>query len=53
VSARARELCAAARALARAVDRLAFGPPVSHVFAPLVFAGCALAAYRERYGGSR
>ena len=33
------------------VDRLKFGPPVAHVYNPLVYARRPLALYLERYGG--
>jgi single-strand selective monofunctional uracil DNA glycosylase len=49
----ARELRAAARALARAVDRLKFGPPVSHVYDPLTYAWRGHAAYIDAYGATR
>jgi len=49
----ARELRAAARALARAVDRLEFGPPVSHVYDPLAYAWRAHAAYIDAFGATR
>ena len=40
-----------AKDLARAVDRLSFAPPVTHVYNPLDYAWPAHAAYLERYGG--
>jgi single-strand selective monofunctional uracil DNA glycosylase len=39
------------RALARRVDRLAFGPPVAHVYDPLVYARASHELYLERWGG--
>jgi len=37
------------RALSRAVDRLSFGLPVTHVYNPLAYARAASEAYLERY----
>ena len=42
----------AAQALARDVDALAFGPPVSHVYNPLRYAGAAHREYLRRYAAS-
>jgi single-strand selective monofunctional uracil DNA glycosylase len=39
-----------ARALAAAVDRLRFAPPVAYVYNPLDYAAAAHRAYLERYG---
>ena len=39
-----------ARRLSRAVNRLDFGPPVTHVYNPLVYARTPSEAYLERYG---
>jgi single-strand selective monofunctional uracil DNA glycosylase len=39
-----------ARRLGREVERLAFGPPVTHVYNPLEYAWDAHAWYLERYG---
>lgn len=39
-----------ARALARAVDGLRFGPPVTHVYSPLLYARRPHEAYLARYG---
>jgi single-strand selective monofunctional uracil DNA glycosylase len=47
------DLVAVGDALARAVDRLRFGPPVAHVYDPLVYARPAWRAYVERYGRGR
>ncbi len=47
---RAVALRRAARELARAVDPLEFGAPVSHVYNPLAYAWRAHAAYLERAG---
>ncbi|WP_428263487.1 uracil-DNA glycosylase family protein [Haliangium sp.] len=41
------------RALARAVDELHFGAPVTHVYNPLVYARVPHEAYLERYGQGR
>jgi single-strand selective monofunctional uracil DNA glycosylase len=38
------------RRLAKAVDRLAFAPPVTHVYNPLVYAWAPHKAYVERFG---
>jgi single-strand selective monofunctional uracil DNA glycosylase len=42
-------LIRAARELAAAVDRLTFGPPVTHVYNPLRYAGAAHREYIRRY----
>jgi single-strand selective monofunctional uracil DNA glycosylase len=39
-----------ARRLARAVDQLEFGPPVTHVYDPLTYAAGPAEAYLERWG---
>ncbi len=39
------------RALGRKVDRLRFGPPVTHVYNPLRYAAAIHEAYLDRYGG--
>jgi len=44
------DLVAVADALARAVDRLRFAAPVTHVYDPLVYARAPFRAYAERYG---
>jgi single-strand selective monofunctional uracil DNA glycosylase len=49
----AEELAAAARALARSVARLRFGPPVTHVYNPLVYARPGHEAYVGRYAATR
>jgi single-strand selective monofunctional uracil DNA glycosylase len=49
----AAELVKAARQLARAASRCRFGPPVSHVYNPLVYARPAHEAYLARYGAGR
>jgi single-strand selective monofunctional uracil DNA glycosylase len=49
----ARELIAAARALADTVDRLEFAPPVSHVYNPLDYARSIHEAYLGRYADGR
>lgn len=48
---RAPDLVTIADALARAVDALRFGAPVSHVYDPLVYARAGFRAYAERFGG--
>jgi single-strand selective monofunctional uracil DNA glycosylase len=48
----ARELVQAAAALASAVNRLAFRPPVTHVYNPLDYAWTAHEAYVRRFGKS-
>jgi single-strand selective monofunctional uracil DNA glycosylase len=47
------DLVAASRSLARAAGRLRFGPPVSHVYNPLVYARRPHEAYLSRYGAGR
>jgi len=47
------ELVHGARALARAVDRLRFGPPVVHVYNPLDYAWKMHEAYLRRFGATR
>lgn len=49
----ARQLIAAARALADTVDRLEFAPPVSHVYNPLDYARSIHEAYLGRYADGR
>jgi single-strand selective monofunctional uracil DNA glycosylase len=44
------ELIRISRKLARAVSGLAFAPPVTHVYNPLVYARAAHEAYLARYG---
>lgn len=44
-------LVAISRRLASGVDRLAFAPPVRHVYNPLRYAAAPHDAYLERYGG--
>ncbi len=39
--------------LSRRLEALRFGPPVTHVYNPLVYARTAHSAYLERYGGGR
>jgi len=46
-------MCAATRRLARAVDKLSFAPPVTHVYNPLVYARRPHEEYLRRYGGGR
>jgi single-strand selective monofunctional uracil DNA glycosylase len=46
-------LIKAAKALRLAVQRLHFGPPVSHVYSPLDYAWAAHEAYLQRYGNCR
>src|SRR5213076_1082346 len=47
------ELVIAARGLSRAVDRLKFPRPVTHVYNPLDYAWRAHEAYLRKYGDSR
>jgi single-strand selective monofunctional uracil DNA glycosylase len=47
------ELIAAALRLRDAVDKLAFGPPVTHVYNPLEYAWRAHELYLHRYGNGR
>ena len=49
----AAEMLAAARRLCQEVDAQRFGPPVTHVYNPLVYAWAAQAQYIERYAGTR
>ena len=49
----ATELVAIAADLADAVDRLAFRPPVTHVYNPLRYAWEPYRRYLERFGGAR
>jgi single-strand selective monofunctional uracil DNA glycosylase len=44
------ELVRVSRTLAKEVDALRFGPPVSHVYDPLVYARAPHEAYLRRYG---
>jgi single-strand selective monofunctional uracil DNA glycosylase len=46
-------LVAAAKRLADDVDRLAFAPPVTHVYNPLRYAWAPYRRYLERFGGAR
>ena len=46
-------LIGVARRLSRAVQELDFGPPVSHVYNPLVYAWESHRTYLERYGQGR
>jgi len=46
------ELVASARSLARAVDRLRFGPPVAHVYNPLDYAWAMHEAYLRRFAAT-
>ncbi len=46
-------LVALARRLAAAAGAFRFGPPVSHVYNPLDYAGAAHEAYLRRFGGGR
>ncbi|WP_374495796.1 uracil-DNA glycosylase family protein [Zoogloea sp.] len=43
----------AARTLSDTLDRLRFGPPVSHVYNPLTYAWAPNAVYLQRYGKGR
>jgi len=43
-------LCTISRDLAREVERLTFGPPVTHVYNPLVYARAPHERYLTRYG---
>jgi single-strand selective monofunctional uracil DNA glycosylase len=45
------DLAAISDRLARALARLRFGAPVTHVYHPLVYAGAAWRTYLLRYGG--
>jgi single-strand selective monofunctional uracil DNA glycosylase len=51
--ARDERLWRAARALAREVDALRFGPPVTHVYNPLGYAGAAHREYLRRYASEK
>ncbi len=46
------ELVRSARSLARAVDRLRFGPPIVHVYNPLDYAWKMHEAYLRRFGAT-
>jgi single-strand selective monofunctional uracil DNA glycosylase len=46
------ELWRAAQELAREVDALSFGPPVTHVYNPLRYAAAAHREYLRRYGST-
>ncbi len=46
-------LVAISRSLAREVDRMRFGPPVTHVYNPLQYAAAPHEAYLRRYGGGK
>jgi single-strand selective monofunctional uracil DNA glycosylase len=48
-----RDLIAAARELAERVDRLAFQPPVTHVYNPLDYAWAPHEMYLQKYGASK
>ena len=45
-------LVSASESLARSVGRLRFGPPVTHVYNPLVYARAPWQAYLERFGAA-
>lgn len=47
------QLIAAARILSAQVERLKFGPPVTHTYNPLTYAWAAHEEYLRRFGGSR
>ncbi|MCA9707751.1 MAG: single-stranded DNA-binding protein [Myxococcales bacterium] len=47
------ELVTISRRLSRAVSRLTFAPPVTHVYNPLRYARAPHEAYLERFGGKR
>jgi single-strand selective monofunctional uracil DNA glycosylase len=49
----AAELAMAARGLSRAIARLRFGAPVTHVYDPLVYARRTHEAYLDRYAAGR
>jgi single-strand selective monofunctional uracil DNA glycosylase len=53
MSRQAQALQSIARRLRSAVDRLSFGPPVTHVYNPLAYAWRPHARYLERFGGGR
>ncbi len=44
------DLVAISRSLARAADKLTFGPPVTHVYNPLIYAAKAHEAYLRQWG---
>lgn len=48
-----RELIAAARELAKRVDRLKFQPPVTHVYNPLDYAWAAHELYLQKFGDGK
>ena len=47
------QLWRAARTLAREVDALTFGAPITHVYNPLVYAAAAHREYLRRYGATK
>jgi single-strand selective monofunctional uracil DNA glycosylase len=47
------DLVGISRELARRVGKLRFGPPVTHVYNPLVYARAPHEAYLRRYGAGR
>jgi single-strand selective monofunctional uracil DNA glycosylase len=47
------QLWRAAQTLARDVDALSFGPPITHVYNPLDYAADAYREYLRRYGGGK
>src|SRR5262245_9501569 len=47
------DLVGISRELGRRVGKLRFGPPVTHVYNPLVYARAPHEAYLRRYGGGR
>jgi len=49
----ASELVRISRQLGRAVDRVTFGPPVTHVYNPLAYAAAPHESYLRRYGAAR
>ena len=49
----AEEMLSAARRLCEEVSRLRFGPPVTHVYNPLVYAWAPQRLYIERFGATR
>ena len=53
VATTSKQLIVAARELAVRVERLRFGPPVTHIYNPLTYAWPAHAEYLRRFGGSR
>ncbi|MDX1649779.1 MAG: single-stranded DNA-binding protein, partial [Myxococcota bacterium] len=50
---RAGKLKAASRRLCRDLEGLSFGPPVTHVYNPLLYARRSWERYLERFGGGR